>query len=187
MKLLNVGCGTHYAKGWVNTDVWSDDTTRPDVRVTPGEPYPFDDNTFDAVYLGHVMEHIPWPELPAFLADMIRIAKPGVPVLAVGPDLLRTIERWALGQQPWWLVRSVMEHQESASNEWGGAVHHWNCHEERMIEALRHAGFVDVTPYSEVIPVNPSGKYWYDPTTRINWPVVCMTDWQCAAAARTPA
>ena len=27
-KYLNVGCGTHYIEGWVNTDVW-EDSNRP--------------------------------------------------------------------------------------------------------------------------------------------------------------
>ena len=32
-QLLNVGCGTHYIDGWVNTDVWEDHSTTPDVLV----------------------------------------------------------------------------------------------------------------------------------------------------------
>jgi len=83
MKLLNVGCGTHYAQGWVNADTWETDDTKPDVKVTPGQPYPFEDNTFDAIYMGHVLEHIPWLEVSTFLKDMQRIAKPNAPILKV--------------------------------------------------------------------------------------------------------
>ena len=47
MNLLNAGCGTHYASGWVNTDTWVTADTKPDVQVKPGEPYPFAENHFD--------------------------------------------------------------------------------------------------------------------------------------------
>jgi predicted SAM-dependent methyltransferase len=52
-NLLNAGCGTWYADGWVNTDTWEDDNTKPDIVVKAGEPYPFPDNHFDAIFLGH--------------------------------------------------------------------------------------------------------------------------------------
>ncbi|MFM9028074.1 MAG: methyltransferase domain-containing protein, partial [Bacteroidota bacterium] len=78
MKLLNAVCGTHYAHCLINTDVWDDGkTTKPDIKVEPNKPYPFEDNYFDAVFLGHVIEHIPWNQVQNFLYDMKRIAKPG--------------------------------------------------------------------------------------------------------------
>ena len=40
MKLLNVGCGTHYAQGWVNADTWETEDTRPDVKVTTWRTIP---------------------------------------------------------------------------------------------------------------------------------------------------
>jgi len=189
MNLLNAGCGTHYADGWVNTDSWEDPNTRPDVKVVPGEPYPFPDNHFDAVYLGHVLEHIPWPDVPAFLMDMNRMAKPGAPILIVGPDVLRTIKLWAAGLEPWHMVLSTIEHQEAnyqpdrEDEVWEGAAHHWNCHEERVVELLKRLGFVPIS-YSQRIPDNPSHKTWYDPDTNMTWPVVGKNHWQCAVQVR---
>jgi SAM-dependent methyltransferase len=182
--LLNAGCGTHYASGWVNTDVWENDDTRPDVRVTPGEPYPFDDDTFDAVFLGHVVEHIDWSLLPAFLRDMSRIAKPGAPMLIVGPDVYRTIDRWRNGHEPWWMVQSVLEHQDvNADNRgpdevWDGATHHWNCHEERVVTLVTSLGFPNIQAVSDTIP---DGNDWKDPGDgKIVWPIVAKAPWQCA-------
>ena len=111
MKLLNAGCGTHYAQGWVNTDVWENEETKPDIRVEPGKPYPFEDNTFDAVFMSHVLEHIEWAEVPVFINDMSRVAKPGVPMLIVCPDVFKTIKLWGEKRLPWWLVEAVLEHQ----------------------------------------------------------------------------
>lgn len=184
MMLLNAGCGTHYAKGWVNTDVWENEDTRPDVRVQPGKPYPFEDDTFDAIFLGHVIEHIDWPLLPAFLLDMGRIAKPGAPMLVVGPDVYRTIQQWRDGREPWWMVQSVLEHQDvkaenlSSDEIWDGATHHWNCHEGRVVTLVSSLGFPNVAMVTDVIP---NGNEWQDcEDNRIVWPIVAKASWQCA-------
>ena len=184
MKYLNAGCGTHYAQGWVNTDVWESDTTKPDVKVTPGEPYPFDDNTFDAIFLGHVIEHIKWDDVADFMKDMQRIAKPNAPFLLVGPDVFKTIERWKSNLEPWWMVESVMEHadmnfQPDREDEWwDGAHHHWNCHEKRVESLLNGLGFTEITNVFPIIPNDPNGKNWTDPINGIDWPVVGKYYWQ---------
>lgn len=185
MMLLNAGCGTHYANGWVNTDTWDDgETTRPDVRVEPGKPYPFDDNYFDAVFLGHVIEHIAWPQVPAFIEDMKRIAKPNAPFLICGPDVLKTIQRWSKGQEPWEMVLSTMEHQDINTQPgrehlwWDGAHHHWNCHHERVLKLIKSLGFENIQDVADVIPKNPDGKSWNDGS--IEWPVVGHYYWHFA-------
>jgi predicted SAM-dependent methyltransferase len=184
MKLLNAGCGTHYANGWVNTDVWESPTTKPDVKVTPGEPYPFEDNTFDAVFLGHVIEHIKWDDVLPFLKDMQRIAKPRAQFLLVGPDVFKTIQRWKDGKEPWWMVESTMEHadmnfQPDREEEWwDGAHHHWNCHEKRVQTILEGSGFLNINNVFDLIPNNPGGTSWNDPETGITWPVVGKHFWQ---------
>lgn len=190
MNLLNAGCGTHYAKGWVNCDVWVSKTTRPDVVVLPGEPYPFPDDYFDAIYLGHVVEHIDWRAVPGFLLDMRRIAKPGAPILIVGPDVLKTIQRWSEGREPWEMVLSTMEHQEHnyqpdrESEFWDGATHHWNCHHQRVWDMLQKLGFSDLQDYFERIPNDTRSQWWPDTDTGINWPVVAKWHWQFAIHCR---
>lgn len=184
MMRLNVGCGTHYAQDWVNTDVVKTETTTPDVVIDPYCSYPFDDNTFDAVFLGHVLEHIPWERVHSFLLDMRRIAKPGAPFLVVGPDIYRTIHRWKDNVEPWETVASVLEHKEdahlSAEGEWNGALHQWNCHHERVWELLSNAGFKQLEDYFDKIPNNALAKSWYEKKTKIRWPVVGKYHWQFA-------
>ena len=184
-NLLNAGCGTHYAQGWVNTDVWEDPNTKPDVLITPGEPYPFPDNHFDAIYLGHVLEHMEWHDVPAFLIDMKRIAKYEAPILVVGPDVLKTIKLWAEGKEPWHMVLSTMEHadvnyQPDREEEWwDGAAHKWNCHEERLKRLFSVLEFSWEVMGHE-IPNNPDQVGWYDRATNVTWPVVGKHHWQCA-------
>jgi SAM-dependent methyltransferase len=183
MNLLNAGCGTHYANGWVNTDVWENEDTRPDVKVEPGEPYPFEDNHFDAIFMGHVLEHIEWSKVPQFLEDMSRIAKPGAPMFAIGPDVKKTIELWNAGSEPFWLVQSVLEHQDMKPSDnngawWDGATHHWNCHESRVADLLKTLGFDNIEILSDIIP---DGNDFIDPKNQeIVWPIVQMARWQFA-------
>lgn len=190
MNLLNAGCGTHYAKGWINCDVWSSDTTKPDVVVEVDQPYPFPDNHFDAIYLGHVIEHIDWRSVPTFLNDMRRIAKPDAPILVVGPDVLKTIQRWHEGREPWAMVLSTMEHQEHnyqpdrESEFWDGATHHWNCHHQRVWDMLIGLGFKDPIDYYERIPNDTHAHWWKDEETGIKWPVVSKWFWQFAIHCR---
>jgi predicted SAM-dependent methyltransferase len=192
MKLLNAGCGTHYANGWTNVDVWEGPNTTPDVKVNPGEPYPFEDNSFDAVYLGHVLEHIPWKDVPTFLKDIQRVAKKGAPILVVGPDVFKTIQRWKDGLEPWSMVLSTIEHQDmnwqpDREHEWwDGAHHHWNCHEERIETLLSGAGFLKITNVFSQIPDDPAGKSWYDEDFKIEWPVVGKYYWQLCYRAINP-
>jgi SAM-dependent methyltransferase len=185
VNLLNAGCGTHYAKGWVNTDVWESDTTKPDVRVEPNEPYPFEDDHFDAVFMGHVIEHIEWPKVPSFLNEMSRIAKPNAPMLIVGPDVYKTIQRWKNGQEPWWMVESVMEHQDinlqpDREHEWwDGAFHHWNCHEQRVQHILDSLGFPNTKIVADHMPNYVDG--WRDlDIPGFVWPTVQKAPWQFA-------
>lgn len=186
MKLLNAGCGTHYAQGWVNCDVWEDEVTRPDIKVEAGEPYPFEDSTFDAVYLGHVLEHIEWSKVGYFIDDMIRVSKPGAPMLIVGPDVHRTLQRWSQGQEPWHMVLSTMEHQEYNYQQgrdldfWDGAHHHWNCYYQRVADILVNHQVNSITNYTDVITNDTGSRWWSDPLTGITWPVVAKWHWQFA-------
>lgn len=192
MDLLNAGCGTHYAEGWVNVDVWQSDTTKPDVVAVADEPYPFEDNTFDAIYLGHVIEHIDWKEVTPFLQDMIRVAKPGANILVVGPDVMKTIQRWHEGKEPFHMVESVMEHQDvnlqpgREAEWWDGATHHWNCHHWRVWHLLHDIGFIHLKDYYERIPNDTKGTEWHDGDTGITWPVVGKWYWQFAIHCQTP-
>jgi predicted SAM-dependent methyltransferase len=88
MRLLNLGCGTHYHPDWVNIDFRS---TGPEVVPYNllGRPLPFRSNVFDAAYHSHLLEHFPKRYAPIFLQECFRVIKPGGIIRIVVPDLER--------------------------------------------------------------------------------------------------
>jgi SAM-dependent methyltransferase len=188
---LNVGCGPHPAKGWWNTDLVTTDTIRPDQIVDPGDPFPFDKDTFDRVYLGHVLEHVPWERLPAWLAELRRVLRPGGWVMAVGPDALRTIDLYRDGTATRDQLLAVIEGTgaylahlgEYEPIRWGGDRHHWNCYEQRVVDVLTDAGFDEVTPY----PVGEDGRLPDHQIRGGGWPLVDGSPRQFAVHGRNPA
>ena len=85
IRLLNVGCGRHFHSAWINIDL------KPvDERVNRCDALaclPFDDDSFDAVYHSHVLEHMPVWAAPAFLTECYRVLAPGGVIRVVVPDL----------------------------------------------------------------------------------------------------
>lgn len=178
MTWVNVGCGPHRAaEPWVNLDCHQDEKVCPDILVDADRPLAsFDDGTVERIYLGHVLEHTPWPALPAFLEDLRRALAPGGEMMVVGPDVYRTIRGWRDGAESWDLVESVLEADEHyATNvgrtDWPNARHWWCCHEQRVVDALTVAGFARVT----AVPVTGPAL--------TGWPVVGFAPWQCAVRA----
>ena len=86
--LLNIGCGSHFHGDWVNLDVAPRDSAVMPHDVTH-HPLPFAEGTFDAVYHSHVLEHLPKSAVPAFLAECLRVLKPGGTLRIAIPDLER--------------------------------------------------------------------------------------------------
>lgn len=184
MKFLNVGCGPHYVNGWTNVDVYQDDLFKPDFIIERNSSLPFEDSHFDAVYMGHVIEHIEWEKVSEFLMEVIRVTKSGAPVLIVSPDTKRTIDLYSNGFITWEEVETIIEHQHlnfqnSKDNSfWDGASHFWNCSCERvslMLDSLKIENKYEV---SDEILRYPFTEKWYDLQNGIIWPIVAKVHWQ---------
>lgn len=84
-KLLNVGCGRCYHGDWTNIDLVA---SGPQVRqydLRRGLPY--DDDSFDAVYHSHVLEHLTPEDAARMLAECGRVLRPGGVIRVAVPDL----------------------------------------------------------------------------------------------------
>lgn len=87
MKYVNLGCGNRFNKGqgWVNIDFTSADPSVKAHNLRDGIPLP--DDSADAVYHSHLLEHFSREEAPFFLAECRRVLKPGCVLRVVTPDL----------------------------------------------------------------------------------------------------
>lgn len=115
---LTIGSGPHYMPGWVNLDLNDDPTWShsPDVL---GSIYklPFEDDTADKVYLGHILEHLEWDSLPAALKEVSRVCKPEGVIGVVGPCLDKAIRT----EQP----RNILEAILAGDAVTAGYAHQW--------------------------------------------------------------
>lgn len=89
-RCLNLGCGGRFHPAWVNLDL------RPQhPSVCPHDvaaPLPFPDQSFDAVYHAHLLEHLPRAGATPFLRECFRVLKPNGVVRVVVPDLEQIAE-----------------------------------------------------------------------------------------------
>jgi hypothetical protein len=175
---LNYGCGPFYAEGWLNVDLHDEGDTHPDLVAGVGESglRALDAYApFARVYLGHVLEHVPWVDVPWLLAGLA-LRAPGGELCVVGPDSWSVLHAWKAGTVPTDLVAAVLEdhlgHQEApvavASDR-----HHWNCYEQRVVDLLRERPWAhDVTP-TPLPDLAAAG-----------WPLTSLSDHQFGVTAR---
>lgn len=83
-SFVNLGCGRAWHPLWINVDqVASEHVIAGDIT----KPLSFEDSTIDAVYASHVYEHLDLGQAERFLAEILRVLKPGGIVRLVVPDL----------------------------------------------------------------------------------------------------
>lgn len=158
---INIGCGVHYAEGWINIDVHYGDDIYPDIVASVIEGLPFKDKTVDKIYAGHFLEHIDLDgEMDDVLNELKRVLSDDGEVMFVGPDLTRAEKDWPE------MIEAIIPHE----GDWHGHGHSWESREETILELLDESGW-DATalPILEV----PD-----------EWPVVSKIGWQCAVAAK---
>ena len=83
--LLNVGCGRRFHASWTNIDLDSCDPEVQQHDITQG--LPFKDDSFDAVYHSHVLEHLDPRDGEALLDECFRVLKPNGVLRIVVPNL----------------------------------------------------------------------------------------------------
>ncbi|MEP7343522.1 MAG: methyltransferase domain-containing protein [Acidobacteriota bacterium] len=108
--LLNLGCGQRFCAdtSWTNVDFNSADgrVIAHDLR----RKLPFDDNTFDAVYHSHVLEHFTRSDGRRFVAECGRVLKPAGVLRVAVPD----------GAQICRLYLDALAKLEAGESEWQG-------------------------------------------------------------------
>jgi len=125
--VLDIGCGRGHFLDWLRAWGWtctgtelSDAAARHaremlklDVRVGPYQPGAFPDSTFDAVYLWHVLEHLPVTRTA--LSDMRRVLRPGGMLVIAVPNLSSWQAR--LSRYGWFHL-DLPRHYVHLTSEW---------------------------------------------------------------------
>ena len=87
---LNIGCGGKFFKEWNNLELYGgEDVVIHDIR----RPLPYPDNSFDAVYHSHVLEHLNPEEAKSLLQEVRRVLKANGICRIVVPDLRENLPR----------------------------------------------------------------------------------------------
>lgn len=121
---------------------------------------PFPDRTVDAVYCGHVLEHLTFEvELPAALAEIRRVLTDAGRVCVVGPDCDRV---W--NDPEWHVLADVVAH---GGDRWPGDRHQWRSTGPVTLEAMR-----PWFPTAQEIDIHD--------VDRTLWPLVDDPGWQFA-------
>ncbi|NJM87247.1 MAG: methyltransferase domain-containing protein [Hydrococcus sp. RU_2_2] len=82
---LQIGCGSFHLPEWINTDMQGTPDIDFPIDITRKLPLP--DNFLDAMYGSEVIEHIELTQARLFLAEALRILKPGGVIRLTTPDL----------------------------------------------------------------------------------------------------
>lgn len=100
-KKVHLGPGqVHYLEGWINVDanfisakidLWADITAK----------FPFRNNSVDAFYSHHVIEHLPDESLPFHFAEMFRCLRSGGAFRIAGPNGDMAVKKFLEGDSEW--------------------------------------------------------------------------------------
>jgi predicted SAM-dependent methyltransferase len=88
-----------YIEGWINIDA-NMFTGKCDLWADLRNPLPFPDNSVDAIYSHHMIEHL--PDIEAHLKDVFRCLKPGGTYRVGGPNGDSAIAKFVANDDPAW-------------------------------------------------------------------------------------
>jgi SAM-dependent methyltransferase len=142
---LHLGPGQQkYMKGWINIDA-NIFTGRADVWADLRNPLPFWDQTVDAMYSHHMIEHL--PNLEFHFKDVYRCLKPGGTYRVGGPNGDSAVVKFIANDSSWF--PDFPDKREGI----GGKLENFIfCRREHLTiltfsfldELMRKAGFVDL-------------------------------------------
>jgi SAM-dependent methyltransferase len=99
---LNIGCGPALAPGWLNADKQPYAGLDACGDLCAGLPLPA--ASIDAIVAMHVLQDLAWGELPAALAEIRRLLKPGGALRLGLPDLDRAMDAYRRGDGAYFFV-----------------------------------------------------------------------------------
>lgn len=140
MLKLNLGCGRHTLKGWINYDI----ENHPDVKfldLSHGR-LPHVDKSVDYIFSEHFIEHITKEQARRLIGECFRVLKPTGVLRIVTPDLGRLVRAYVsqeICKMPGvWEPTTACEMINDGMRLWG---HRYLYDVEEMSQMLMSAGF----------------------------------------------
>lgn len=120
---------------------------RPNVDVVADVAVlPFGDDSVEAIYASHILEHFPHPRTPIVLTEWKRVLKPRGLLQVSVPDFERCVELYKETGMSEWLRNFVSGDQGYAT------AFHYNIFDEHSLSSLlKVAGFKDVSRVDRLI------------------------------------
>lgn len=146
---LNFGCGGRPIEGWINID--GAFNRNADLVISLRGRLPFDSGNVRFIFTEHLIEHFRREEALGFLRECHRILEPEGAIRIVAPDLESMARAYVEDDREWFgKAFPYLSDPVAAFNlifHQGGA-HHYIYDSRALQEALRQAGFGNVTPSS---------------------------------------
>lgn len=133
-----------YLKGWINVDA-NTFTGKCDVWTDLRNPLPFHDDTIEAMYSHHVVEHL--PNLQEHFREVYRCLKPGGAYRVGGPNGDSAIKKFFEQDVEWFSI--FPDERQSIGGRFENFIF---CRQEHLTiltfsfiqELMSNAGFVDI-------------------------------------------
>lgn len=136
---LHLGCGDTHLDGWLNQDKYKTDCT--DIEFNLLQPWPLEDNSVEAFYASHVLEHIHDPE--HFFREMWRVAQPNASVILRVPYGAHDAALWDRTHVTAWVAASFCFLQPGYAKAVKNHQHDaWQWPYGVEVVQLRLAGFI---------------------------------------------
>lgn len=195
MRNLHLGCLAMAVPGWENTDVtphifiaripgaarvlhalgliaaerYAEHRAGVYARVRyldAAKRFPFDDDTFDNVFSGHMLEHLYRADAERCVREAYRVLKPGGVLRVVVPDLDVLVRAYD-AERPEPLLQAVYENTQRRDEN----RHHWMYTAASLRRLLSSTGFSEVErrayrqgrcPDLDVIDSRPDGSLFME-------------------------
>ncbi len=135
---VNLGCGAHIIKGWINIDVFYT-APSPNVDFVIADitkEIPLESNSVDYILCDQVLEHIKMSEVPTVLYNIKRVLKPGGEAIIVVPDFEDAVKQWLAYDHN--LAFNPMTYQWLSEVVYGNQAHEGEFHKTPMCGGYLH-------------------------------------------------
>ena len=151
---LNVGCGGNQLDGWMNVDSKIKKATQKNPRIHFMDAtfsWPYFDNTLDAVFSEHMIEHVPGEKGLFMLEQAFRCLKPRCPIRIGAPNrdffntnVLHNDHPYVVKYCRDILNNSAPDAQRVIRRTLHDQGHVWVPTPEMLVDQIKRAGFKEV-------------------------------------------